>query len=212
MQQCHSERQKVKESAVHRPFLRSLFTPTPCLLLPKSCFDSGCGQGSSLSIGSPAPSGNTRGTRRFPQLGRGTKAFPVAALGSPGRHMQASLCSTRCRCCATFVPPALLPSLGKAPPFPSKPQRECSRLFPREHPTPPLTVLDRFLLLKHQPGREVPTFCSRHSSPCVNKCPWVLSCHGTQPGHAGLAAAPCNTSWDVCGLCPVWTLRAGLPS
>lgn len=152
-------------SAICRTFLCSLFIPPPHLLLPKSCFDSlSYGQGSSLSVGSmpPFPSGNIRGTRDLPQPSR------EAALSSP-----AGTCSHRYA--AQDVVAVLLLSLL---PIPASLARK-STTFPIQTPagalqvcfpgsTRHLTVLDRFLVLKHQPGREVPTFCSLHLSSCVS--------------------------------------------
>lgn len=139
----------------HRNFFCSLFTPLPCLLLPKSYFDSLDKALSHLSAPFFLQGGDTRGTGPFPR-------------SSPGLPWQAPPCSTRCRCCAAFVPPA-------HPCFPGWEQLRAGTSSPSSAQLP---------LLKHRPGREVPSFCSHRSSPWVTSVPGS-SLPWTQPGHAG---------------------------
>lgn len=149
--------------------------------------------------------------------------------------MQPSLRITRCRCCAAFVPPAhpRFPRRETHHLSHPNPNSKCSRTFPREHPTPRVTFATAFLRrpAKQHAGQrwscrpdlrlslaKIPALeRGTHSSlypliPGREQAPTgLLLRHGHSTDAPWLAAAPWDTSWVTRGLCPVWTLSAGLP-
>jgi len=116
VQQCHPNRTKrKKEAAISRTFFHSLFTRTPALPLPKSCFGSGSAQHAGDNVPPCQRARHSLPHSRCPpsedtaecsSWAGGQGASRPAALGCPSTHKQPSPCITRCRCCAAFVPPA----------------------------------------------------------------------------------------------------------